>query len=136
MEEKIIAKEGRGYSKVWNDGDVQIIQWFDNRSVLVDSNFQDVTPEKNVRRFDKKFKVIRSNVPQPSAIAEYNKNMGVDLLDNALANLRPTIKSKKWYFCIALNCIRTLLSGELGKDYTLVSFVSKRCHRSSRSCSS
>lgn len=130
LDEKTIAKNGRGYSKVWNDGDVQIIQWFDNRSVLVGSNFQGVTPEKNVRRFDKKSKVVRSNVPQPSAIAEYNQNMGgVDLLDNALANLRPTIRSKKWYFCISVNCIRTLLvaswklSCELGQNYTQLSFV-------------
>ena len=39
----------------------------------------------------------KQNIPQPSVVAQYNRGMGgVDLLDRALADMRPIIRGRKW----------------------------------------
>ena len=48
-------------------------------------------------------------VHQPAQIGSYNAHMGgVDILDGYLANLRPCIGGKKWYWMPLINIIRLL----------------------------
>lgn len=48
-------------------------------------------------------------VNQPAMIATYNHHMGgVDLLDGYLANMRPCIGGKKWYWMPLVNTVRLL----------------------------
>ena len=45
-------------------------------------------------------------VSQPNVVACYNKGMGgVDLMDRALADYRPSIRGKKWYWSLLVNAL-------------------------------
>lgn len=58
-----------------------------------------------VRRFSRKERK-NINIPQPHMISEYNRHMGgVDLLDNAVANYRISIRGKKWWWPLFINAI-------------------------------
>ena len=65
-------------------------------------------PAKDVLRRVKGQKE-KIHVPQPAMICNYNGHMGgVDVLDGYLANLRPCIGGKKWYWMPLINCLRLL----------------------------
>jgi hypothetical protein len=94
--EKEFNKTNRGAAEVWNDGRVSIVQWNDSKVVCVATNFDDIDPKQNIFRWIKSDKV-RIQIEQPRVIHHYNLYMGgVDSLNNAISNLRPTIRSKKW----------------------------------------
>lgn len=74
---------------------VLAIRWRDNALVSVLTNHGTVEPKSNTKRYDRKSKT-HVNVKIPNSIAQYNKYMGgVDLHDNALANYRIAVRSKK-----------------------------------------
>ena len=63
-----------------------------------------ILPLNNVKRWSRELKK-RNDVPQPKLIHLYNQQIGgVDLFDQFLAKYRPTIKSKRWYWPIVINC--------------------------------
>ena len=72
--------------------------------------FNAVEPVHLVKRYDQRQSAIVTGIEQPNVISKYKLYMGgVDLLDDDLANLRPTIKCKKWYFPIVVNYFRLLV---------------------------
>jgi len=129
LSEKDLKRGGRGTFQCFHSENVKIIQWQDNRAVTIGTNFDSLEPIKIVQRYDRKNRE-RVNVSQPQTIANYNRYMGgVDLLDNALSNIRPSIKSRKWYFPIVINTFRTLLIASwkfsilLGKKSSQIDFT-------------
>ena len=50
------------------------------------------------------------NVDQPAVIAHYNDGMGgVDFMDGALSDYRPSIHGKKWYWPLVVNTLSVAL---------------------------
>ena len=73
--------------------------------VTVGSNAVGVSPEKRVKRWSRAEKK-RVDIPMPLAIERYNKGMGgVDLVDRAISNVRPSIHGKKWYFPLIIHAL-------------------------------
>ena len=99
-----MKKSERGSYDYRSDGDVEIVRWNDNSVVTLCSNAVGVEPVRQVkRRVKNKGSVL---VPQPHVVACYNKGMGgVDLVDRALADYRPSILGKKWYWTLLVNAI-------------------------------
>ncbi len=99
-EEKELRKNQRGFSEVISTDGVNVVQWLDNKGVLIASNTLAVDPHVTCKRFSK---LEKKNVtlPQPTAIKMYNRNMGgVDLMDQSINNYRCRIRIRKWYFKI------------------------------------
>ncbi|XP_045118906.1 piggyBac transposable element-derived protein 3-like [Portunus trituberculatus] len=76
----------------------------DNSVVTLCSNAIGLEPIRPVKRRVKDKGSV--NVPQPNVVACYNAGMGgVDLMDRSLADYRPTILGKKWYWTLVVNAI-------------------------------
>lgn len=89
--------------------EVLAIRWRDNALVTVLTNHGTVEPKSNTKRYDR-IKKTHINVKIPNAIAQYNKNMGgVDLHDNALANYRIAVRSKKWWWPLFINLLGNMM---------------------------
>ena len=100
-----MKKKGRGTMKQFVDegNGVVITAWFDNRQVLMISNFVGIAPEDQAGRWDKNNNVMLS-VERPSSVAVYNTSMGgVDNADMLLALYRSKLKTQKWYQRIAFH---------------------------------
>lgn len=103
-----VRKLPRGAMEAASDGQVVCCSWHDNKPVYVASNFHRMTPIENKRRFSQKEKK-HIQVECPAMIVQYNKNMGgVDSCDRFLSNYRPTIKGKKWWFCLFTHGVNVL----------------------------
>lgn len=92
--------QNRGYFETQFDktGEVLMVRWKDNKTVTMASNYSDVLPVGNVKRFSRKDKKHIS-LPIPRVFNEYNKYMGgVDLLDKQISLYRTRIRSKKWWW--------------------------------------
>lgn len=88
---------------------VLAIRWRDNALVSVLTNHGTVEPKSNTKRYDRKSKT-HVNVKIPNSIAQYNKYMGgVDLHDNALANYRIAVRSKKWWWPLFINMLGNMM---------------------------
>lgn len=95
--DKEMKKKGRGSSaiSISKDG-IVITKWYDNKSVLVASNFMGIGEQDSCRRWNKTTKEY-VQVDRPEAIKIYNSNMGgVDKLDFLLSLYRSYVRSKKW----------------------------------------
>ena len=93
-----LKKRGRGsYDEfVREDGQISILKWMDNRSVLMASTASGARPIHRVRRWDKKNKTY-IDVEQPKSIHNYNMSMGgVDLSDRMISFYRIGTRTKKW----------------------------------------
>lgn len=78
------------------DGKVVLVKWFDNRSVVLASNFVGVGDEDEVQRWNQKEKQY-VKVKRPELVNKYNKAMGgVDKLDQLISLYRIDIRSRKW----------------------------------------
>lgn len=78
------------------DGKVVLVKWFDNRSVVLASNFVGVGDEDEVQRWNQKEKQY-VKVKRPEVVKKYNKAMGgVDKLDQLISLYRIDIRSRKW----------------------------------------
>ena len=100
--EKEMRKKSRGSHIAQHDSasDVNVIQWFDNKSVLAASNFLSINPIVDVKRWDKKAKKY-IHVPRPNIVGKYNRAMGgTDLYDMLMALYKVDHKSRKWYRCV------------------------------------
>ncbi|CAJ1087319.1 piggyBac transposable element-derived protein 3-like [Xyrichtys novacula] len=96
--DKEMAKKPRGSCNevVSRDGKVVLVKWYDNRAVVMASNFVGVGRMDEVQRWDKKTAQFLK-VSHPEVVKLYNKAMGgVDLLDQLVSLYRTEIRSKKW----------------------------------------
>ncbi|KAL7880514.1 hypothetical protein SRHO_G00027680 [Serrasalmus rhombeus] len=96
--DKEMAKKPRGSCDevISRDGKVALVKWYDNRPVLMASNFVGVGTMDEVQRWDKK-KAQFVMVSRPEVVKLYNDAMGgVDLLDQLVSLYRTEIRSKKW----------------------------------------
>ena len=92
----------RGTEEHYCDADSQIaaVRWHDNGIVTMASSEFGVSPVVRAERYIASQRK-RMKVPMPNVIHHYNKNMGVvDRMDQNIAQYRPTIRGKKWYFPI------------------------------------
>lgn len=98
LEDKQLKEMGRGSHDeiISEDGDVVLVKWMDNRTVVLASNFVGVGNEDSVARWDKVEKKYL-NVQRPEIVKLYNHSMGgVDLLDQMISLYRIYIRSRKW----------------------------------------
>ena len=87
---------------------IEIVRWHDNSVVTVGSNAYGLLPLRKVKRWKKGEGHV--NVDQPAVIAHYNNGMGgVDLMDRALSDYRPSIHGKKWYWLLFVNALNVAL---------------------------
>jgi hypothetical protein len=95
--DKEMSKKERGnHDVVSRDGKVVLVKWFDNRSVVLASNFVGVGDEDEVARWQKKDGQFVT-VKRPEVVKKYNKAMGgVDKLDQLISLYRIAIRSRKW----------------------------------------
>uniref|UniRef100_A0A8D0AN67 PiggyBac transposable element-derived protein domain-containing protein n=1 Tax=Sander lucioperca TaxID=283035 RepID=A0A8D0AN67_SANLU len=96
--DKEMAKKPRGSCDevVSRDGKVALVKWYDNRSVVMASNFVGVGRMNEVQRWDKK-KAQFLMVSRPEVVKLYNEAMGgVDLLNQLVSLYRTEIRSNKW----------------------------------------
>lgn len=95
--DKVLKKKGRGACEesISTDG-IVVTKWYDNKPVLLGSNFVGIGEKDICRRWDKKQKAY-VNVERPEAVRLYNTNMGgVDKVDFLLSLYRSYIRSRKW----------------------------------------
>lgn len=96
--DKQMSKKGRGsHDEVRSrDGQVVLVKWFDNRPVVLASNFVGVGEEDEVQRWEKK-EAQMVMVKRPEVVQKYNEFMGgVDKLDQLISLYRTSIRSRKW----------------------------------------
>ncbi|XP_063847733.1 piggyBac transposable element-derived protein 3-like [Scylla paramamosain] len=107
-ESNSFKKTKRGTYEYFSDGNILAVKWNDNRPVTVVTNYDKIDPVVYVERWSvTERKKIR--VQQPNMIQSYNKFMGgVDLMDRFVAQYRPSIRSKKWYFPILFQMFNML----------------------------
>ena len=111
IDSKELVKKGRG-SHDWqfdSDEEILAVKWNDNATVCVASNFEEIDPQQEVKRYSRaEKKSVR--VQQPLLINSYNKRMGgVDLHDSFVAKYRIRVKGKKWWWPLFLNAIDATL---------------------------
>lgn len=81
---------------VTDDEKVVVVLWYDNKSVIMTSNFVGIEPEDEVRRWDRK-EGTNVMVKRTTIIRMYNSSMGgVDKSDFLIALYRTFIRSRKW----------------------------------------
>ena len=102
-----MKKEGRGAIAeiLATNKSLVVTAWFDNKIVLVISNFVGKNPIGECVRFDRKNRQ-KVTVARPAAVQVYNSYMGgVDKADMLLALYRTKYRSRKWYQRIAFHLI-------------------------------
>ncbi len=100
-EEKDLKKQGRGSMDYRvNQNNVIIVRWCDSKAVNLVSSFVGITPQGQVKRWDRKTKTYVM-VPRPAIVETYNRFMGgVDLLDMLSALYKYSFKTRRWYLYI------------------------------------
>ncbi|CAK1592408.1 unnamed protein product [Parnassius mnemosyne] len=101
-DDKEMKKMPRGSvdMKVCEEKKIVLVKWFDNKGVLLGSNYTGVEPMGVCKRYFKDKKEYRE-IPCPNIVKEYNKHMGgVDLADMLVAIYRTIYKTNKWYMPI------------------------------------
>ena len=133
--ENEMKKLGRGSSEEYTDekNGVVISLWYDNRLVLMVSNFLGVEPQDEANRFSKKENEM-IKLPRPASVAMYNKFMGgVDKADMFLSLYRSKMRSKKWYHRIAFHLLQLTavnsysLYKEIGGNGSYLDFLVDIC---------
>ena len=106
-----MRKKGRGSYVCKKDSvsGVTVSQWYDNKSVLISSNFLSIEPLSEVQRWDKKAKKYVA-IRCPDIVKRYNEFMGgTDLYDMFMSLYKIGHKSKKWYrrifFWVLSSCV-------------------------------
>ena len=102
---KLMKKTPRGTSDSKCDGVVGAVKWHDNQCVTVATNYESLEAMGRARRWSSAKKAL-VDISQPVLINSYNSHMGgVDILDSFMANYRPVIRSKKWWWPLFVNAI-------------------------------
>ncbi|KAJ8966278.1 hypothetical protein NQ314_003646 [Rhamnusium bicolor] len=95
--DKNLKKKGRGASAECISKDAIVItKWYDNKPVIMGSNFVGIGEKDFCKRWDKKEnKYIQ--IPRPESVRRYNSSMGgVDKHDFLLSIYRSYVRSRKW----------------------------------------
>nr|XP_023015908.1 piggyBac transposable element-derived protein 3-like [Leptinotarsa decemlineata] len=98
-----------------NDKDMKmkgrgITKWYDNKSVILASNFVGIGEQELSRRWDKTKKEY-VEVPRPEAVRRYNSSMGgVDKHDFLLSIYRSYVRSRKWTIRLIFHAIDLALA--------------------------
>lgn len=96
--DKVMARLGRGSSEqdVRSDGNMNIVQWYDMKSVILASTSLQIEPQNECKRWSKKDSRF-IQVPRPHIVKKYNDSMGgIDLIDRMISYYRMGARSKKW----------------------------------------
>lgn len=96
--EKIIKKFPRGFTEqtVRNDGQINVVQWFDQKPIFIISSALGEHPVDSCKRWCKKDSKYLQ-VPRPHIIKCYNDSMGgIDLIDRMISYYRMSARTKKW----------------------------------------
>lgn len=107
MAEKDLRRLGRGSFdyRVPREETFVICKWYDNRPVIVASNYHSVLPADPCIRWDKG-KRDKVQVTRPAIVQAYNESMGgVDKSDMIVLLCRTGLKSRKWYLRIVQHLI-------------------------------
>lgn len=97
LSDKELKHKGRGsFDIAVSDDGIIITKWYDNKPVLIASNFVAAGKIDSCRRWDAASKDYVM-IPRPESITLYNSNMGgVDKLDFLLSIYRSYTRSRKW----------------------------------------
>lgn len=100
ISDKDLKKLGRGaafeVSSDMPNSNIGLVKWYDNKAVLLGSNFITSGVPDEVKRYDKKEKAYII-INRPEIVKKYNQSMGgVDKHDQLVSFFRTFIKSKKW----------------------------------------
>ncbi|XP_049945878.1 piggyBac transposable element-derived protein 3-like isoform X1 [Schistocerca serialis cubense] len=114
--DKDLKKKGRGFSEevVSMNEALIMCKWFDNRPVVLASNFVGCGSQDEVQRWEKSRKTYVS-VSQPEVVRCYNHAMGgVDKIDMLISMYRIFIKPRKWtlrmlFHAVDLACVNSWL---------------------------
>ena len=99
-----MKKKERGSYEYKSDGKIEIVRWNDNNVVTFCSNAIGSEPVGQAKRWVKGKGHL--NVTEPAVVKYYNESMGgVDLVDRALSEMRPSIGGKKWYWALLINAL-------------------------------
>ncbi|KAG5893880.1 hypothetical protein JTB14_005336 [Gonioctena quinquepunctata] len=84
-------------NKFINDGEVNFIQWFDQKPILLASTALGQHPTDNCKRWSKKDSKYRL-VSRPCIVKCYNDYSmgGIDLIDRMMSYYRMSARTKKW----------------------------------------
>ena len=100
--EKDLSGRGSSEESMNDKKSVVVTSWYDNKRVLMISNFVGKQPVGKCTRYDKK-KREKVSIARPAAVDLYNSYMGgVDKFDMMLSLYRTKYRSRKWYQRIAL----------------------------------
>ncbi len=82
---------------------ITFVKWFDNRQLIVGTNFDSAEVNSEVNRRSKSVPTGLT-VPMPNVIKNFNSGMGgVDKLDWIVNKYRIMIRGKKWYWNLVTN---------------------------------
>lgn len=94
---------GESIEHVSSDGKIVVVQWKDNKSIIMASTCTGIYPEHNLLRYSKHERQ-RINVPAPAVVRLYNQNMGgVDICDQLMEYYRTWFKTRKWTWKVILH---------------------------------
>lgn len=83
---------------------IGLVKWYDNKPVLLGSNFVTSGTPDEVSRYDKKEKRYIS-INRPEIVKLYNQSMGgVDKHDQLISFFRTLMKSRKWTLRMVTHC--------------------------------
>lgn len=123
--------EGRGAIREFPDWKNQLVvaTWFDNKLVLMLSNYVRIDPAGKCKRYDRKQKK-KIDVDRAAAVVIYNTFMGrVDKTDMLLSLYRSKIRSKQWFHWLGFQMFNLALTNnwvlckEIGGNDSLVKFT-------------
>lgn len=102
LSDKVLSEIGRGTSfevtgtSEGQRNEISLMKWFDNKGVVVGSNFISSGNPEMIKCRDKKNKEF-IDIERPEIIGLYNKSMGgVDIHDQLVSFYRVFLKSREW----------------------------------------
>ena len=96
MSDAQLKSQGRGSFDYVCDGIVYVVKWHDSALVSLASNYHTHQPVQTANR---RVASAVARITQPMLVSQYNRGMGgLDVLDRMLAQYRPTIRAKKWWW--------------------------------------
>lgn len=108
LSDKDLKASGRGSSdyRIDLNSKMRMLKWFDNKTVILGSNYASIASSTKKRRWDAKKKEF-CNIDYPDMVRDYNESMGgVDLADMLISLYRVDIQTRKrWYLKIITHCI-------------------------------
>ena len=100
-----VKKESRGKMVSYHTkdaGEMIFVRWKDNEDITIGSNCIGTSPIAEVKRWSTQEKK-KIDIEAPGSVILYNKGMGGTVVhDHAFSCNRPGIRSKKWWFPLAV----------------------------------